>query len=53
MVQYLQLLRHVMEHDRLRHADDKSTIGLILCQDKNKIVAEYALRGVKKAIGVK
>jgi predicted nuclease of restriction endonuclease-like (RecB) superfamily len=38
--------------DRLRHADDKSTIGLILCQDKNKIVAEYALRGVKKAIGV-
>ena len=38
--------------DRLRHADDKSTIGLILCQDKNKIVAEYALRGVKKAIGI-
>lgn len=38
--------------DRLRHADDKSTIGLILCQDKNKVVAEYALRGVKKAIGV-
>ena len=38
--------------DRLRHADDKCTIGLILCQDKNKIVAEYALRGVKKAIGV-
>ena len=38
--------------DRLRHADDKPTIGLILCQDKNKIVAEYALRGVKKTIGV-
>jgi hypothetical protein len=38
--------------DRLRHADDKPTIGLILCQDKNRIVAEYALKGVKKAIGV-
>ena len=38
--------------DRLRHADDKPTIGLILCQDKNRIIAEYALKGVKKAIGV-
>ena len=38
--------------DHLRHADDKPTIGLILCQDKNRIIAEYALKGVKKAIGV-
>ena len=38
--------------DRLRHADDKPTIGLILCQDKNRIIAEYALKGVRKAIGV-
>lgn len=38
--------------DRLRHPDDEPTIGLILCQDKNRIVAEYALKGVKKAIGV-
>lgn len=38
--------------DRLRHADDQPTIGLILCQDKNRIVAEYALKGVRKAIGV-
>ncbi len=38
--------------DRLRHADDKPTIGLILCQDKKRIIAEYALKGVKKAIGV-
>lgn len=38
--------------DRLRHPDDKPTIGLILCQDKNRIVAEYALKGVGKAIGV-
>jgi len=38
--------------DRLRHASDQPTIGLILCQDKNRLVAEYALRGVTKAIGV-
>jgi predicted nuclease of restriction endonuclease-like (RecB) superfamily len=38
--------------DKLRHAEDQPTIGLILCQDKNRIIAEYALRGVKKAIGV-
>jgi predicted nuclease of restriction endonuclease-like (RecB) superfamily len=38
--------------DRLRHADDQPTLGLILCQDKNRIIAEYALQGVKKAIGV-
>ena len=38
--------------DRLKHATDKPSIGLILCEDKNKIVAEYALRGMDKAIGV-
>ena len=38
--------------DRLRHEDDKSTIGLILCQQHNRVLAEYALRGVDKPIGV-
>ncbi|MGP8200756.1 MAG: PDDEXK nuclease domain-containing protein [Limisphaerales bacterium] len=38
--------------ERLRHTDDQPTIGLILCQDKNRIIAEYALKGVNKAIGV-
>ena len=38
--------------DRLRHATDQPTVGLILCQDKNRLVAEYALRGINKAIGV-
>jgi predicted nuclease of restriction endonuclease-like (RecB) superfamily len=38
--------------DRLRHATDQPSIGLILCEDKNKVVAEYALRGLDKAIGV-
>jgi predicted nuclease of restriction endonuclease-like (RecB) superfamily len=38
--------------DRLRHPTDQPTVGLILCQDKNRLVAEYALKGVNKAIGV-
>ena len=38
--------------DRLRHARDQPSIGLILCQDQNRVVAEYALRGMTKAIGV-
>lgn len=29
--------------DLLRHADDKATIGLLLCKTKNNVVAEYAL----------
>ncbi|OKH85908.1 hypothetical protein EB75_08925 [Mycobacterium sp. ST-F2] len=38
--------------DLLRHADDKPTIGLILCKTKNNVVAEYALRGYNAPIGV-
>jgi predicted nuclease of restriction endonuclease-like (RecB) superfamily len=38
--------------DLMRHPDDKPTIGLLLCRGKNRIVAEYALRGFEKPIGV-
>ena len=38
--------------DLLRHADDKPTIGLLLCKTKNNVVAEYALRGYTAPIGV-
>jgi len=38
--------------DLLRHPDDKPTIGLLLCRSKDKIVVEYALRDLKKPIGV-
>lgn len=38
--------------DLLRHADDKPTIGLLLCREKNRVVVEYALRDLKKPIGV-
>ena len=36
----------------LTHVDDQPTIGLILCQDKNELVAEYALKGIDKPIGI-
>lgn len=38
--------------DVLKHASDTPTIGLILCQTQNEVIAEYALRGVDKPIGV-
>lgn len=39
-------------NDRLRHDDDKPTIGLILCQQHNRVLAEYTLRGIDNPIGV-
>lgn len=38
--------------DQLRHDTDAPSIGLILCQDRNQIIAEYALRGMDKPIGI-
>jgi len=38
--------------DLMRHPDDKPTIGLLLCKGKDRLVVEYALRGVHKPIGV-
>jgi predicted nuclease of restriction endonuclease-like (RecB) superfamily len=38
--------------DMMRHPDDRQSVGLILCRDKNRFVADYALRGMNKPIGV-
>jgi predicted nuclease of restriction endonuclease-like (RecB) superfamily len=38
--------------DLLRHPDDQPTIGLLLCRAKNKVVVEYALRHLRRPIGV-
>lgn len=38
--------------DLLRHKDDNPTIGIIICKEKNSVKAEYALRDIKKPIGV-
>jgi len=38
--------------EQLRHPDDQPSIGLILCETKSKLIAEYALRDTSKPIGV-
>lgn len=38
--------------DQLRHEGDGPTIGLILCQEPDRLFAEYTLRGVETPIGV-
>lgn len=38
--------------DMLRHPDDNPTIGLILCKTKDNFTAEYALRDIRKPIGI-
>ena len=38
--------------DLLKNATDNPSIGIILCKTKNEVVAEYALRGMNKAIGL-
>jgi predicted nuclease of restriction endonuclease-like (RecB) superfamily len=36
----------------LSHENDNPTIGLILCQEKDEIVAEYSLRNMSQPIGI-
>lgn len=38
--------------DRFRRSGDQPSIGLILCRNKNRVIAEYALRDMTKPIGV-
>ena len=37
---------------KVAHKGDKPTIGLILCQEKNQIVAEYSLKNMSQPIGI-
>jgi hypothetical protein len=37
---------------QVKAPEDQPTIGLLLCKEKNRLVAEYALRGVAKPMGV-
>jgi predicted nuclease of restriction endonuclease-like (RecB) superfamily len=36
----------------IKESDDKPTIGLLLCRDKNNIEAEFSLRDLNKPIGI-
>ena len=48
-----QISFYVTAVDELfRHESDNPTIGLLLCRGKAGLVADYALRGVTKPIGV-
>jgi predicted nuclease of restriction endonuclease-like (RecB) superfamily len=38
--------------DTLKHKADSPSIGILICKERNKVVAEYALRGINKPIGV-
>ena len=44
---YLNLL-----DDYVRMKDEKPSIGIILCADRDRFEVEYALRGIKKPVGV-
>jgi len=39
-------------NDRLRHSGDQPTIGLILCQERSRLLAEYSFAGIDKPIGI-
>lgn len=38
--------------EQVRHPSDGPTIGLLLCSDHDRVVAEYALRDVAKPVGI-
>jgi len=38
--------------ETLKSKEDNQTIGILLCKERNKIEAEYALRGMSQPIGV-
>lgn len=39
-------------NDRLKHAADNPTIGLILCRERSRLLAEYSFAGIDKPIGI-
>jgi len=39
-------------NDRLKRPDDQPTIGLILCQERGRLLAEYSFAGIDKPIGI-
>lgn len=38
--------------DILKHENDAPAIGLLLCKSKNKIIAEYSIKNMTKALGI-
>jgi predicted nuclease of restriction endonuclease-like (RecB) superfamily len=38
--------------EKIKSAEDKPTLGLLLCKQQHRVVAEYALRGMTQPIGI-
>ncbi len=38
--------------DMLKTKDDNPSIGILLCNEKNKVKAEYVLKDINKPIGI-
>lgn len=38
--------------DLLRHPDDQPSIGILLCKQKNHVIAEYSIRDIAKPMGI-
>lgn len=36
----------------VKHPDDRPSVGIILCKSKDKLIADYALRNLNRAIGI-
>ncbi len=38
--------------DLIKYTSDNPTAGILICKEHNKVIAEYALRDIKKPIGI-
>ena len=38
--------------DILKHPEDRPSIGIVLCKEKNRVIVEYALKDINKPMGV-
>lgn len=39
-------------NNQMRHQNDKETIGLLICKNKDKVVAEYSLQNSAQPLGI-
>jgi hypothetical protein len=46
-------LRKARRMGKMRHQLDTPAIGLLLCKSRNKIIAEYALKGIEAELSNK
>jgi predicted nuclease of restriction endonuclease-like (RecB) superfamily len=38
--------------DLLKHKTDNPTLGILICKERNKVIAEYSLRDINKPMGI-